>query len=746
MRASARLRTIIPRDAPTSDDDTSPVTSPKVPYRNRNTKEICEVCGGESLGLRYGANVCNACGQFYLKCSSKADVPPCDSGEQCKVTFKTRTGCRYCRYQKCIAVGMSLEADIAQIRKRKHSEIDSPGPEWDLYPAEDSNESSDVVEAAEEPEEDVCAVCGGESVGIRYGAKSCNACADFFFKFGRNPDPRRYPKNCVVNRGTCVIKFENRAICPYCRIKKCLAVGMSPKTQVVPMVIKTPRVSVSAPPEKDDHYCAICGDEAIGVRYGVRACRPCEEFYHRIIYKDAAAIMATLECSKDGHCYINSTNRSDCRYCRFKKCVEAGMNSLSAPNAQFLRYFENKGGLNYEVPINIDNDIPLYYNVETPIVPQESSGDVCVVCGAASIGRRWGVEACDPCAQFFYINYGSRDSVRCKHGQTCVITRENRFQCRFCRIQKCIAVGMDASGFGTRSLSQKRQKVEGTGGFETVLARMGAEGTWGNNEDSNLSVGDLSVGDSSASSSSNSMENSGSLNFTNTLVGFQYEPAQMKNSKLDIIVRLHKETCAFTLDKIQNILDRPMDFVNISTTTPVEPWQFFAPQMDLEIRQILHFVDNIDNVTTDKTSIFKIYMLRIARALSPEGLFLQDGRFLDFPVISFLFGEPIAAEMMQISVSVRALSLSDEGLALFIVLVLLESQNHTGQTLATEILSSLKTIVPNFHSLMELIPKLDRINSNFQSYIIPWLQVNHESLQLPQVFSEVLNIPHRCAL
>ncbi|CAG5117124.1 unnamed protein product, partial [Candidula unifasciata] len=70
-----------------------------------------------------------------------------------------------------------------------------------------------------------CLVCGDKSSGVHYGVLACEGCKGFFRRALQNVgDPARkkcfYTKNCDVN-------MQTRNRCQYCRLQKCLALGMS---------------------------------------------------------------------------------------------------------------------------------------------------------------------------------------------------------------------------------------------------------------------------------------------------------------------------------------------------------------------------------------------------------------------------------------------------------------------------------------------------------------------------------------
>ncbi|KAK7485693.1 hypothetical protein BaRGS_00022994, partial [Batillaria attramentaria] len=67
-----------------------------------------------------------------------------------------------------------------------------------------------------------CKVCLEPAAGFHYGVNTCEACKGFF----RRSLLRKEEYKCLGN-GNCNIHAGKRKICPKCRHKKCLAVGMS---------------------------------------------------------------------------------------------------------------------------------------------------------------------------------------------------------------------------------------------------------------------------------------------------------------------------------------------------------------------------------------------------------------------------------------------------------------------------------------------------------------------------------------
>ncbi|KAF8363410.1 nhr-88 [Pristionchus pacificus] len=67
----------------------------------------------------------------------------------------------------------------------------------------------------------------------------------------------------------------------------------------------------------------------------------------------------------------------------------------------------------------------------------------CSVCGDASAGKHYGVAACYGCKGFFRRTIRNNQTYSCRFEKKCAIDRDQRNACRYCRFQRCIAVGME---------------------------------------------------------------------------------------------------------------------------------------------------------------------------------------------------------------------------------------------------------------------------------------------------------------
>uniref|UniRef100_A0A0N5AJV3 Nuclear receptor n=1 Tax=Syphacia muris TaxID=451379 RepID=A0A0N5AJV3_9BILA len=73
--------------------------------------------------------------------------------------------------------------------------------------------------------------------------------------------------------------------------------------------------------------CVVCHDLATGNHYSIPSCNGCKTFFRRAVVKNR-----TFACMGNGNCPISKGGRCACRHCRFKKCLEVGMDRNSIQN------------------------------------------------------------------------------------------------------------------------------------------------------------------------------------------------------------------------------------------------------------------------------------------------------------------------------------------------------------------------------------------------------------------------------
>ncbi|XP_014798231.1 PREDICTED: nuclear receptor subfamily 6 group A member 1 [Calidris pugnax] len=190
-----------------------------------------------------------------------------------------------------------------------------------------------------------CLICGDRATGLHYGIISCEGCKGFFKRSICNKRVYRCSrdKNCVMSR-----KQRNR--CQYCRLLKCLQMGMNRKEPF----------SSLADERVDQRTCLICGDRATGLHYGIISCEGCKGFFKRSICNKRV-----YRCSRDKNCVMSRKQRNRCQYCRLLKCLQMGMNRKA------IREDGMPGGRNKSIgPVQISEE-----EIERIMSGQEFEGE-----------------------------------------------------------------------------------------------------------------------------------------------------------------------------------------------------------------------------------------------------------------------------------------------------------------------------------------------------------------------------------
>ena len=107
---------ILPRHDELSDDvggaghhDTLLPAQPGI-SRQQLINSPCPVCTDKISGFHYGIFSCESCKGFFKRTVQNKKNYVCLRGAQCPVTIATRKKCPACRFDKCLKMGMKLEA------------------------------------------------------------------------------------------------------------------------------------------------------------------------------------------------------------------------------------------------------------------------------------------------------------------------------------------------------------------------------------------------------------------------------------------------------------------------------------------------------------------------------------------------------------------------------------------------------------------------------------------------------------
>ncbi|TKS83053.1 Glucocorticoid receptor [Collichthys lucidus] len=95
----------------------------------------------------------------------------------------------------------------------------------------------------------------------------------------------------------------------------------------------SPVVPVQSKPSGQSHkICLVCSDEASGCHYGVVTCGSCKVFFKRAVEGQHNYL-----CAGRNDCIIDKIRRKNCPACRFRKCLQAGMNLEARKNKKLMK-------------------------------------------------------------------------------------------------------------------------------------------------------------------------------------------------------------------------------------------------------------------------------------------------------------------------------------------------------------------------------------------------------------------------
>ncbi|XP_016303416.1 hepatocyte nuclear factor 4-beta-like [Sinocyclocheilus anshuiensis] len=95
------------------------------------------------------------------------------------------------------------------------------------------------------------------------------------------------------------------------------------------------------------------------------------------------------------------------------------------------------------LPVQTEPLIPCYVPASVPVAaPQQSSVNLCAICADRATGKHYGASSCDGCKGFFRRSVRKNHAYTCRFSRQCVVDKDKRNQCRYCRLRKCFRAGM----------------------------------------------------------------------------------------------------------------------------------------------------------------------------------------------------------------------------------------------------------------------------------------------------------------
>ncbi|KAL8587714.1 hypothetical protein ACOMHN_020932 [Nucella lapillus] len=286
----------------------------------------------------------------------------------------------------------------------------------------------------------------------------------------------------------------------------------------------------------------------------------------------------------------------------------------------------------------------------------EFDGDtvLCRVCGDKASGFHYGVHACEGCKGFFRRSIQQKIQYRpCLKNQQCNIMRVNRNRCQYCRLKKCISVGMsrDAVRFGRVPKKEKARIIE-------QMQKVNSQ------------------------SQSNALSNL----------------LQNEQDVVHSVIASHQMTCDLSLTRVSQMRDLALQMGNyiscpanmacplnnhLAQDANKNDLDEFSESFTPAIKSVVDFAKGIpgftllnqdDQVTLLKAGTFEILLVRLACLFDPESntmMFTGGKLFRRHPATMTTGAGFLLDSMFDFSERFNKLCLRDEELALFSAIVLL---------------------------------------------------------------------------
>ncbi|KAM5299326.1 glucocorticoid receptor isoform 2-T2 [Ctenodactylus gundi] len=115
--------------------------------------------------------------------------------------------------------------------------------------------------------------------------------------------------------------------------------------------VNSPPSSSSAAAGPPPKLCLVCSDEASGCHYGVLTCGSCKVFFKRAVEGSHNYL-----CAGRNDCIIDKIRRKNCPACRYRKCLQAGMNLEARKTKKKVKGIQQANtGVSQDTPENPAN-------------------------------------------------------------------------------------------------------------------------------------------------------------------------------------------------------------------------------------------------------------------------------------------------------------------------------------------------------------------------------------------------------
>ncbi|XP_022245332.1 nuclear receptor subfamily 2 group C member 2-like isoform X2 [Limulus polyphemus] len=203
---------------------------------------------------------------------------------------------------------------------------------------------------------------------------------------------------------------------------------------------------------------------------------------------------------------------------------------------------------------------------------QKPPFELCVVCGDKASGRHYGAISCEGCKGFFKRSIRKQLGYACRGNRDCEVTKHHRNRCQYCRLQKCLAMGMRADSVQSErkpagdnrdksinSLSTKnsslypRQDYRSTLAVPTYVSEKVCLRNWGDTRGNSLLDSALTCSNISNSDGTNAELST----LANVLVTMKHSSSGHSN----VLTNGDSELNRYNLPKEKNVISKAFDTI-----------------------------------------------------------------------------------------------------------------------------------------------------------------------------------------
>ncbi|XP_075729328.1 nuclear receptor subfamily 2 group C member 2-like isoform X3 [Rhipicephalus microplus] len=107
------------------------------------------------------------------------------------------------------------------------------------------------------------------------------------------------------------------------------------------------------------------------------------------------------------------------------------------------------------------------------VLPVSNVVEQCVVCGDRASGRHYGAVSCEGCKGFFKRSIRKQLAYTCRGSRDCQVTKHHRNRCQYCRLHKCLSMGMRADSVQSERKPSADSAGRGEKGASMLLTSVG---------------------------------------------------------------------------------------------------------------------------------------------------------------------------------------------------------------------------------------------------------------------------------